>query len=73
MPFNRDGVWTQPVEADHADFHARIMSKPNEIAPTREMIDAIAANLPVDEPTVHNDMFNTIGKLEGAVDIVIPV
>ena len=74
MPFSRGGVWAVPVEADHTAFQSQIMSKRQEIAPTQEMIDAIAANLPPEEanPT-RTDVFGAIGRLKGPVDIVIPV
>ncbi|MCG7841035.1 MAG: glycosyltransferase, partial [Methanomassiliicoccales archaeon] len=73
MPFDRQGTWTVPVEADHSNFHNSLMSKRQEIAPTQEMIQAIAANLPNGSTTVRTDVFGTIGKLQGPVDIVIPV
>ena len=74
MPFDRQGTWTQPVEADHSAFHNEVMAKKQEIAPTPEMIQAIAAQLPKELDTNDRpDVFNTIGKLQGPVDIVIPV
>ncbi len=73
MPFSRDGAWTTPVETDHTDFHNKIMSKRQEIAPTKEMIDAIAQQLPKGIESIRTDVFSTIGKLKGPVDIVIPV
>ncbi len=73
MPFDRTGIWTQPVEKDHADFHKQLLSTKQEITPTPEMIQAIAANLPKTDEPVRADVFNTIGKLKGAVDIVIPI
>lgn len=72
-PFDRRGIWTQPVEADHSNFHSQLMSKRQELTPTPEMIEAIAANLPKGLDSSRTDVFNTIGKLKGAVDIVIPV
>lgn len=75
MPFDRNGVWTQPVKDDHEEFQRQIMSRRKEIAPTPDMIKAIAANLPTETSSnkAQPDVFNTIGKLKGAVDIVIPI
>jgi GT2 family glycosyltransferase/glycosyltransferase involved in cell wall biosynthesis len=73
MPFDRNGIWGQPNETDHAAFTDQLMSKRTEIAPTPEMIQAIAANLPTETPSARPDVFNTIGKLKGPVDIVVPV
>ena len=74
MPFDRSGVWTQPTEEDHSALRERIVSKIGEIAPTPEMIAAIAKQLPQDDaPVVRNDVFNTVGKLKGGCDIILPV
>lgn len=71
MPFSRDGVWTQPIEGDHQAFKSKILSKPQEIAPTPEMIQAISANIA--PAAIRDDVYSTIGKLKPEVDIVIPV
>jgi glycosyltransferase involved in cell wall biosynthesis len=73
MPFDRSGIWTIPEENDHIEFKRRVFTKSNEIAPTPEMLKAITAKFQAKESPLRQDVFNTIGKLKGAVDIVMPV
>ena len=74
MPFDRNGIWTQPTEKDQSAFISQIVSKVNEITPTEEMISAITANLPSTENAApQKDVFEAIGRLKGPADIVIPV
>lgn len=76
MPFDRNGVWRLPTEEDYSEYHRQILSTTAEIAPTQEMIKAIAdatGAVSESEQVSTSDVYDTIGKLRGAVDIVIPV
>lgn len=76
MPFDRNGIWKQPTEADKELFLKQLNAKNSEIAPTPEMIQAIASEISKDNPVSEaprRDLFNAISNLAGGADIIIPI
>jgi GT2 family glycosyltransferase/glycosyltransferase involved in cell wall biosynthesis len=78
MPFDRDGKWVAPGDRDIQAFKGTLGSEPQSheaIQPTPELIAALqsVATPDVEESSTPIDFFNTIARIKGAVDIVIPV
>lgn len=74
MPF-KDGVWTPPTGQDFEMFKRQLVEKDAVVAPlTPKMIEAVTSGLDaakVGEPKL--GLYNTISKLKGGVDIILPV
>jgi len=75
MPFDKNGIWTQPTARDIEDFRRQLTEKEAVTAEvTPNMLQALATGLnesPITESNV--ELFNAISRLEGGADIVIPV
>jgi GT2 family glycosyltransferase/glycosyltransferase involved in cell wall biosynthesis len=75
MPFTRDGEWVNPVERDIQAFKGTLEPTDNIVQPTDALITAIQSVATVDSEDSSRpiDFFNTVAKLQGPVDIIIPV
>jgi GT2 family glycosyltransferase len=80
MPFTREGQWVPPADKDIKAFRGAVEGSAVEegsvLSPTPELVDAIkkVANTSVTNPEAKpKDFFKSISRINGAVDIIIPV
>ena len=76
MPFDRDGKWIASTEEHVQAFRNAVKDETTEVVqPTHELISALQgmAVSESDEAATPIDFFNTVARLKGKVDIVVPV
>lgn len=81
MPFDRAGDWQPPTEQDIEAFRSTLSegegdTDGTQIAPSKELVRAIEKAVEAksdDEGPTTDDFFKTISRIQGEVDIIIPV
>lgn len=76
MPFDRNGVWHNPTSQDLENFRRQLTEKEavtGDVTPAMVKALSSLANPTAMALSSNAELFNAISRLEGAVDIVIPV